>query len=116
MYLLHAFTPYVYAEGGSSPGSVDLSVKLVNPLTGINSVPDLVIALLKIAMSIGIWVAVLFIVYSGFLFIKARGSEAELKKAKSTFLWTVVGTAILLGAYVIALAVQGTITQLGATP
>jgi len=102
------------ADGGPVGGdNLDLSVQLNNPLTGIHSVPDLVIALLKIAISLGTWVAVFFIIYSGFLFIKARGNEKELETAKKTFLWTIIGTAILLGAYVIANAVSGTINQLG---
>lgn len=113
-HFFHLFIPHVHAEGGlDTPGDVNLSVQLNNPLTGIHSIPDLVIALLKIAISLGTWVAVFFIIYSGFLFIEARGNTTKLETAKKTFLWTIVGTAILLGAYVIANAVSGTINQLG---
>ena len=115
-HFLTLFTPVVHAVTGTGgPGDLDLSVNLGNPLTGINSIPEFIKALLDIAVSIGTWIAVLFIIYSGFLFIKARGNPTELETAKKTFLWTMVGTAILLGAYVIASAIQGTITQFGAT-
>lgn len=117
-HILFLMTPHAFAQpsGGMEPGSsLDLSVPLQNPLTGINSIPDFIIALIKIAISIGTWVAVLFIIYSGFLFIKARGNPKDLEHAKSTFLWTIIGTAILLGAYVIANAISGTINQLQST-
>ena len=116
-YILSLLTLSVFAQGSiDTPGDLDLSVNLPNPLTGINSIPEFIKALLDIALSIGTWVAVLFIIYSGFLFIKARGDVKGLEEAKKTFFGTMIGTAILLGAYVIAAAIQGTITQLGVTP
>ena len=57
-------------------------------------------------------VAVFFIVYSGFLFVTARGSEDKLKTAKRALLYSVIGTAILLGAWVIAEVIASTINQL----
>lgn len=54
---------------------------------------------------IGIPLATAALVYSGFLFVTARGNEEQLKKAKKWFVWTVVGTAIIVGAVVIASAV-----------
>lgn len=113
-FIFETIIPSVYAQ---TTGNLDLSVTLQNPLRDdINSIPLFIKALLDIAVEIGTWIAVLFIIYSGFLFIKARGNENELRDAKKTFLGTMIGTAILLGAYVIAAAIQGTIIQLGGTP
>ena len=54
---------------------------------------------------IGMVLVVIFIIYSGFLFVSARGSDEQLKKAKQTFMWTIIGAAIIIGAYAIAEAV-----------
>jgi hypothetical protein len=50
--------------------------------------------------------------YAGFLFVKARGNEKDLQTAKDALLYALIGGAILLGAYVIAQAIQGTIDAL----
>jgi hypothetical protein len=42
------------------------------------------------------------IIYSGYLLLSAGGNEAEVTKAKTWILWTLVGAAIILGAQVIA--------------
>lgn len=111
--MINNIVPTLYAAVSDT---VNLSTSLPNPLrSDIDSIPKFVVALLDIAVSIGTWVAVFFIIYSGFLFIKARGNPAGLETAKKTLIGTLIGTAILLGAYVIASAINGTITQLGAT-
>mgnify|MGYP001614974660 CR=1 FL=1 len=66
----------------------------------------------KIVAQIGFPIAALAIIYSGFLFVTAQGNEKQLQDAKRTFLWTIIGTAILLGAWAIATAVQTFITGL----
>jgi len=85
---------------------------LQNPLKDISSFGDLIAAILDIVVKIGMPIAVLFIIYSGFLFVTAQGSEEKLKKAKTSLLYTVLGTAILLGASVLANAIGSTIESL----
>ena len=67
----------------------------------------------NVMIAIGIPVAAIFIIYAGFLFISARGNEEQIKTAKITFYWTILGVALLVGARVIAGALQTTITGLG---
>ncbi len=74
---------------------------LQNPLKA-ETFDQLISAIADIVMKIGGTLAFLFIIWSGFLFVTARGSEEQLKKAKVTFQWTIIGTAVLLGAAVIA--------------
>lgn len=57
--------------------------------------------------------AVLFIVYAGFKFVLARGKPEELKKARDNFLWTIIGIAIFLGAWLLASVIKNTVNQLG---
>lgn len=82
-----------------------------NPLKA-QSFSDLITSLANIAFMIGFPIAVMFILWSGFLFVSARGNEEQIKTAKKTFTWAIIGTAILLGAKVIAVAVQTTILSL----
>jgi hypothetical protein len=83
---------------------------LVNPL-GSKTLTALIADLLKIVAQLGAVICVFFIIYSGFLFIKAQGDPGELKTAKSVFLWSVVGTAVLLGASVVADIIIGTVNS-----
>ena len=83
-----------------------------NPL-GANSFCGLIKNLLQAAIAIGIPVAVLFIVYAGFKFVLAQGKPEELKKARQNFLWTLIGIAIFLGAWLLANVVANTVNQLG---
>jgi hypothetical protein len=86
---------------------------LDNPLGGgVNDIPSFIQLLLKIVFTVGVPLVALAIVYSGFLFIQAQGNDAKLKKAKATLLYTLIGGAILLGAWIIASAIQGTVQEL----
>ena len=60
-------------------------------------------------VEVGAYVAVIFIIYSGFLFVKAQGNPTEIETAKKTFFYTIIGVMILLGASAIAKAVGNTI-------
>lgn len=84
--------------------------KLCNPL-GVDNFCDLVRSLLNVVLAIGLPIAVLFLVWAGFKFIIARGSEAGLIVAKKNFQYVIIGIAVFLGAWtfatVIATTVQG---------
>lgn len=107
---LAVFLPVMIARADVGPAS-GVSGGLPNPITA-SSFQDLIQKILRIVIDIGVPVATLFIIYSGFLFVKAQGNPEKLKEAKETFFWTIVGTAVLLGAWVLAQAIAGTINQL----
>jgi hypothetical protein len=83
-----------------------------NPLGGTKTFAKLIGEVANAIMKVGIPVAVIFLIYAGLKFVTARGSEEELTKAKKTFTWAVVGAGILLGATVIAKAIETTINSL----
>ncbi|MBI4136184.1 MAG: hypothetical protein HY481_01370 [Candidatus Vogelbacteria bacterium] len=97
--------------GGSGGGSS--GAPITNPLGSINEIKDLITKILDIVIQIGLPAIALAIVYTGFLFVKARGNEAELTQAKTTLFWTVIGAAVILGAFVIQTAIEGTVAELG---
>lgn len=93
--------------GPVNPGST-----LVNPL-GITDVQEFLLKILGIVTdTIGPVVVILMLVYTGFLFVTAKGKEAEIRAARQALLWTVVGALILLGAKAIALGIQATVAAL----
>ncbi len=94
--------------GGDSPTSPFLP----NPLGKNTTISSFIAKILEIVIYIGGIVAVFFIIYSGFLFVMARGNEDKLKGAKQTILYTVIGVAILLGAVVIQTIIKGTLVEL----
>ncbi len=86
---------------------------LENPLAGnIDSIPALVKSLLNIVLIIGTPLVALAIIFAGFMLVAAQGNPEKLQKARQALLWAIVGGAVLLGAYVIAQAIGGTVEQL----
>ncbi|MFZ3011717.1 MAG: TrbC/VirB2 family protein [Minisyncoccia bacterium] len=92
----------------------DQSGKIINPLenSGINSIPALIEKVLEGVLKIGIPIVALAIIYSGFLFVFARGNSEKLGKAKDSLLYTIIGAAILLGSWAIAKMISSTVLAL----
>lgn len=67
-----------------------------------------------ILLPIGGVLAVIAFIYSGFLYVTAQGNGPKLKTAHTALLYTAIGTAILLGAWVIAMVIENTVSQLTA--
>ncbi len=53
-----------------------------------------------------------FIIYVGFSFITAQGNKDKLSKAKDAMWYTLLGAAVILGAFVISKAIGGTVEQI----
>jgi hypothetical protein len=89
----------------------EVSIGLKNPLAA-TSVSEVMLSFFKILVELGAVIVTLAIIYAGFLFVMARGNPEELKKAKSTLFWTIIGSLVLLGAQVIASIIENTIKKL----
>ena len=89
------------------------NTQIVNPLSNVTSIPELIKTVLEGVIKIGMPVIVLAIIYCGFLFVAARGNPESIKKAKSALLYTLIGAAVLLGSWGIAQLITTTITELG---
>jgi len=100
-----------FADG---PNSDPSQGKIVNPLAGngIDSVQGLIQKILEGALKIGIPIVALAIIYCGFLFVFARGNSEKLTKARDALLYTLIGAAILLGAWSIAKLISATVLAL----
>ena len=106
---------------GSKPGDQGTDEPLPktflkNPLAaGLDTFPKILAAVINnIILPVAVPFLVIMIVYSGFLFVTARktGSVSDLDKAKQTLKYTLIGAALILGAFVIANALQATVKDL----
>ncbi len=86
-------------------------VKITNPITA-STLEGLIQTILVGVIKIGIPIIAIAIIYCGFLFVAARGNSEKITKAKDALLYTVIGAAILLGAWAIALLISETVLAL----
>lgn len=90
------------------------SIMLTNPLAdgNVEDIPTLVKKILEIALKIGAPLIAIAIIYAGYLFIAAQGNPGKLETAKQALIYVVIGAAILLGAYIIAESIVGTVNSI----
>ena len=92
---------------------VRLDTKINNPLgDNIKDIPTFIQTIIGIVLVIGVPIVTLAIIYSGYLFVVARGVPEELSRAKKNLTYTLIGAALLFGAFVISKAIKGTVDQI----
>ncbi len=97
--------------GTTQIASAATSESLQNPLQ-FNGIAEFVAGALKAMVIVALPLIALAIVYSGFMFVSARGNEEGISTAKRNFTYVVIGAILILGAWVIATLIGGTVTQL----
>lgn len=101
------------ASGAGVNEVIRIDLNLPNPLAGtIDTLPEFFRKLIDIVIKIAIPLIAIVIVYSGLLFVTARGDEKQLETAKNTFLFAVIGGLILLASWLIAEAIKDALTTL----
>jgi hypothetical protein len=93
---------------GSGGNSV---IKFDNPLN-VSSLCGLLQKLLQVLLVVGLPISVLFLVYAGFLYVKARGAPKELQKANRNFRYVLFGILLFLGAWTLGQILQSTLNAL----
>lgn len=108
--------PILFANAGGDTVSTNIDIGIKNPLSSeIDSIPAFIEAIIEIVLIIGVPIVVLAIIYVGFLFVKAQGKPEEITKAKKALIYTLIGAALLLGAFVIANAIGKTVDEIKST-
>lgn len=81
-------------------------IRFPNPIKA-TSFPELIDSLTTAVIQIAIPFAIVVIMIAGFRFLLAssRGDQAGIGKARQLFWWTLIGTAIVVGASALAKAV-----------
>lgn len=98
-------------DNSNSSALSSLSGRVHNPINA-ETIDQLIKEVLQGVIKIAIPIIALAIIYSGFLFVSARGNEEKLTKAKDALLYTCIGAAILLGAWALAQLISETILAL----
>ncbi len=76
-------------------------IVIENPLR-FGTVQEVLAAILDVVVAVSTPFLVLAVIWSGFLFVTARGNPEKLKKAKDTIFYTLIGALLILGASVLS--------------
>ncbi len=100
---LSAFTFFVlsFSTVFAQQGPVSQSISITNPLR-IDSLNDLLLAILNIIIVLAIPVVVFFIIYAGFLYVTARGNASQVEQATRALTYAIIGGVLIVGAVAIA--------------
>lgn len=77
-----------------------------------NSIVEFISLVLKSAVTLALPVVAVYIIYSGFLFLFAQGNQEKLSAAKTNFLWVILGSILILGAWMFAEILANTASKL----
>ncbi|OGG59071.1 hypothetical protein A3C89_01530 [Candidatus Kaiserbacteria bacterium RIFCSPHIGHO2_02_FULL_50_50] len=94
--------PVAYGAAAQTTGA------LINPLK-VDSVEGFLLAIIDVMLTFALPIVVLFMMWTGFQMVMARGNAGELTAAKKRFLNVLVGTLVIFGAKVILEIIQATI-------
>lgn len=97
-------------QQGDAPVDPDAG-KIKNPINA-KTINEFIKSILEAVIKIGIPIIALAIIYSGFLFVFARGIPEKLETAKKALLYSVIGAVILLGSWAIVQIISNTILAL----
>lgn len=97
--------------GGDGTGNTGgISVKLQNPLR-MDSLEELLIAILNLIMVLMVPVMVFFIIFAGFKYVTARGNPNTIGEATKALTYAVIGAVIILGAVAISQMIKSTVDE-----
>jgi hypothetical protein len=96
-------------NSGSPQGT---NITLINPLKSGTSLESFLDNILKFVIRIGTIVVILMLVFVGFKFVVAQGSDTKISEARNMLLWTVIGALVLLGAQAISMGIKATVQAL----
>lgn len=71
-------------------------------VAGVNNVENFIRTIITVISGLAGLVATVFIVIGGFGYITSSGNPEHLDRAKRTLLWSLIGLAIVIAAFVIS--------------
>lgn len=90
-----------------------LCIGIENPLGDKKDLKDIIGIILNSIADIVLPIVIVMVIYSGFLYVIARGKPEAIKDAHKALTWTLVGAAVLLGARLIANVLIDTVSSIG---
>lgn len=89
-----------------------LCIGIDNPLGETKDIKSILASILKVIADIILPIVIVMVIYSGFLYVMARGKSEAIEKAHKTLTWTLIGAAVLLGAQLIANVLIDTVSSI----
>jgi hypothetical protein len=116
MFSFFLFTQEAFAQATppkkpEASKAFTLDLKIENPLK-VNNIQEAIKLGLDFVMTIAIPIIIVLFIWSGFQFVFALGNKDKIVIAKRNFLYTLIGTLLVLGAWTIASAVISTVNSL----
>ena len=99
-YFLLFFTS-AYAQKSGTLGKTTL----INPIK-VDSIEELLTAILNIIIVLAMPIIVFFIIYAGFLYVTAGGKPEQVKQATQALAYAIIGGVLIIGAVAIATIVK----------
>jgi len=93
---------FLFFESIFSLHSLIASTTQWNNPAKAQTIQEIIDNILNFTVIIAIPIIVIFLIIAGLKFFSAQGNETQIKSAKKTILWTIVGTIILIGTKVIS--------------
>ncbi|MFA6295842.1 MAG: pilin [Patescibacteria group bacterium] len=94
-----SFTPPQNNQQATSETSIK------NPLTGIETPADLIKKIINYVLGFVGAIAVLIIIYSGFVYMTSRGNEKQIESAKNSLTYAIIGLVVIFASVIIVNAV-----------
>lgn len=102
------------ALGSGNPDGVNINVRINNPLP-FDTVEEFIAKIIEVFLVFAVPIIALAIIYTGFMFVTAQGNEKKLETAKKALTYTLIGAALVLGAFVISKALVSTVEEIKRT-
>ena len=80
------------------------------PQLGPKSIPILIAKIADFLITLAIPLAVLMIIWAGFMFVTAQGDTSKISKAKKNLLYTIIGVLVILASKVLVVYIQEALT------
>lgn len=93
--------------------SAQIKYKLESYLP-FDSAQDLVVALLRIFITLATPIIVLFIIYAGFKYVTAQGNAQQVQEATRALTYAIIGAVLIIGAVAISEIIANTVGALQA--
>jgi len=106
--------PVIYAQGNQGPRGGSGGIK--NPLEGSSSITDVLKKVINWMLGLVGFLALIALIIGGARMIIDFGNEDQVKKAKQTILWAVIGLMVVILSYAIINIVTSEILGTGSGP
>ena len=102
-FCMNVAAPVVFAANDGGAGSITPggSGGIKNPLQGSSSITDILKRVINWMLGLVGFLALIALITGGARMIIDFGNEEQVKKAKATILWAVIGLAVVILSYAI---------------